>query len=219
MNQLTAIQLVAIWVLPILFAITLHEAAHGFVAYQCGDDTAYRLGRVSANPIRHIDLIGTIVVPVILLLTTSFVFGWAKPVPVDALKLKHPRRDFVWVALAGPVSNFLMAVIWALLLKMGILMTKGQVAGGIALKLMGQAGITINLLLMVLNLIPIPPLDGSRVLAFLLPAPWDVRFNQAAPLGLMLVMILAVTDILGQFILPPLEMLQRFLLTLFNIHI
>src|SRR5262249_49624292 len=157
------------WALPILFAITLHEVAHGWVAYKRGDNTAFLAGRISLNPLKHIDLLGTIILPSLLLLTSGFMFGWAKPVPVDIRQLKNPRWDAALVAAAGPLSNLAMALFWAGLSKLGLLwvaylkLHHGNLDYGLWLFLMGQAGITINLFLLLLNLIPIPPLDGSRV--------------------------------------------------------
>lgn len=218
MDQLNTIQLVAVWAIPILFAVTLHEAAHGYVAYRLGDDTAYRLGRITANPIKHIDPIGTIIVPVLLLLTTKFVFGWAKPVPVDRARLRNPKRDFLLVSLAGPTSNFLMAVAWMILLKLAIFLLQHHYQAGLPLLYMSQAGVIVNLVLAVLNIIPIPPLDGSRLLTYLLPAPWDARVEKAAPIGMILVLILAVSGLLGPFLIVPVNYLQKMLMMIFGIH-
>lgn len=216
MEQLTIVQQVAIWILPILFAVTLHEAAHGFVAHKLGDDTAYVLGRVTLNPIKHIDLLGTIIIPLVLMVTTGFVFGWAKPVPVNPNRLRHPKRDFALVALAGPTSNFLMAVVWMGLFKLSLLLGPGEMIAG--LKLMSFAGVSINLVLMVLNLIPIPPLDGSRFINYLLPAPWDERFNKIAPFGIFIILFLIMSEILSYIMMPSVQFLQRMLLAVFNVH-
>ncbi|HEB77645.1 MAG TPA: site-2 protease family protein, partial [Methylothermaceae bacterium] len=167
MEELTLAQKLAVWVLPILFAITLHEVAHGWVAWLLGDDTAKRFGRLSLNPIYHIDLIGTVAVPLIMLLLGGFIFGWAKPVPVDYGRLRHPKRDMALVALAGPGSNLCMALGWALLARLGIWLEMAYVS--VPLIYMGAAGIFFNLVLMVLNLLPVPPLDGGRVLVGVLP--------------------------------------------------
>ena len=214
MDQLSTVQLIAIWILPILFAVTLHEAAHGLVAYKLGDNTAYLQGRITLNPVKHIDPLGTVVLPIILLLTTHFVFGWAKPVPVTQSHLRHPRRDMPLVALAGPLANFIMALFWVLILKLGIAMTQGHMSGGLYCIYVGQAGVMINVVLMVLNLLPIPPLDGSRVVASLLPVRMAYYYDRAAPVGILIILALAVTGILGQFLMAPINVVQRFLIHL-----
>lgn len=216
MEQLTTIQLIAVWILPIIFAVTLHEAAHGFVAYYFGDDTAYKEGRISANPLKHIDLLGTIILPLFLMLTTHFIFGWAKPVPVNQDNLRHPKRDFAIVALAGPTSNFLMALLWMGILKVCLLLPKSEML--IPLVYMTQAGVMINVVLMVLNLIPIPPLDGSRFITYLLPSPWDQRFNKVTPFGILIILALIGTGLLGKIMLPAINFVQNGLLSLFQIH-
>lgn len=211
------IQNICIWTLPVLFAITLHEAAHGYVAHKLGDHTAYLLGRVSANPIKHIDPIGTILIPLILMLTSPFIFGWAKPVPVDGRNLKNPRWDMAWVALAGPLSNFLMALIWTGFLKLGLFLVQQKFTYGIPLVLMGKAGLMINLVLMVLNLIPFPPLDGSRLLSAILPQRLAYRFNQIERYGFIILLLLAIAGILTKVIVPPVEWASRLILALFGI--
>ncbi len=211
------IQQICIWALPILFAITLHEAAHGYVAHKLGDHTAYLLGRVSANPLKHIDLIGTIIVPLILMITTGFVFGWAKPVPVDGRNLSKPRRDMAFVALAGPTSNFLMALFWAGILKLGIYLTTQKIIYGEPIALMGKAGIIINLILMVLNLIPLPPLDGSRVLASILPPKIAYQFNRLERYGFIILIVLMIAGLLSKVLLPPVQWLFKAILALFHI--
>jgi Zn-dependent protease len=218
LDQLTTIQLVAVWIIPILFAITLHEAAHGYVAHKFGDDTAFVLGRVSANPIKHIDLVGTIIIPCILLLTTKLVFGWAKPVPVNSARLRNPRRDMILVALAGPTSNLLMAIFWAVILKVGIMMASSGMQWAVYIAFVGQAGVIVNLLLGIFNLFPIPPLDGSRVLTSFLPSPWDQRVERAAPLGLIIILGLALYGVLTPFIVEPMKFLQGVLFSVLNIH-
>ncbi len=216
MDQLTTIQQIAIWILPILFAVTLHEAAHGYVAYKLGDDTAYRLGRITANPLKHIDPIGTIILPIILMLTTGFIFGWAKPVPVNQSRLNHPKRDFALVALAGPTSNFLMAIAWIGILKLYLFLPKQDIF--LPIVLMCQAGLMINILLMVLNLIPIPPLDGSRFISYLLPSPWDKRFDKITPFGILIILALIMSGVLSKIMLPAISYVQHALITLFQIH-
>src|SRR5882672_7793250 len=163
----TLIQTVAIYALPVLFAITLHEAAHGYVARHFGDMTAYAQDRVSLNPLRHIDPVGTIVVPIVILVTTiaagtgGFLFGWAKPVPVNFSALRKPRQHMAWVAAAGPLANLAMALLWALLLKLAVLLPPNLFS--VPLRLMSEAGIVVNLVFMFLNLLPILPLDGGRI--------------------------------------------------------
>jgi Zn-dependent protease len=216
--ELTPVQQILIWLIPILLAITLHEAAHGYVAYRYGDDTAKKAGRITLNPFKHIDLVGTIIVPVILMMTTNFIFGWAKPVPVDIRKLHNPKRDMALVAIAGPLANLFMALLWMIAVKIGAELIKSKTIAGVPLLLMGQAGVLINLVLMVLNLIPIPPLDGSRIMTFLLPDPWDRRYNQMHPMvGIMLVIVLISTGILGKILNPAVLFLQKSLLTLFAV--
>lgn len=215
MDQLSTVQLISIWILPILFAVTLHEAAHGLVAHKLGDNTAYLQGRISLNPLKHIDFIGTIVVPLILLVTTHFVFGWAKPVPVNQANLRNPRRDMALVALAGPLSNFVMAIFWIILLKLGAVLIQAHYSAGPYLLYMSQAGVMINVVLMVLNLVPIPPLDGSRVVSSLLPPRWAYYFDRTAFAGMLLIVVLAATGVLGRFLMGPINAVQMFLLQWF----
>ena len=198
------IQSIAIWAVPVLFAITLHEVAHGWVARYLGDPTAAKLGRLSLNPIRHVDPIGTILVPaVMLLLPGNFLFGWAKPVPVNANLLGNPKRDMSIVAVAGPLANLVMAFFWALLIKLSI--SSEQVSNTQQLLiLMGLAGILINLILMVLNLIPLPPLDGGRVLVGLLPEGLSRKLASLERYGLIIIVALLVTGFLGAIISTPL---------------
>lgn len=197
----------------------MHEAAHGWVAFKLGDDTALRAGRISANPFKHIDPIGTILVPIILLLTTSFLFGWAKPVPVDGNRLRKPKRDLALVALAGPISNLLMATIWMGLMKIGILLMLNKIQMGVPLVLMSEAGVMINLFLMILNLIPIPPLDGSRVVSSILPYPWDKYYNQITPFGFAILLVLLITNIIPKIMLPPVVLIYHALQWIFQIKI
>ncbi|GAB6067093.1 site-2 protease family protein [Methylothermus subterraneus] len=207
MEELTLAQKLSVWALPILFAITLHEVAHGLVAWWCGDKTAKRLGRLSLNPLNHVDPIGTIAVPVGMLLLGGFIFGWAKPVPVDFDKLRHPKRDMVWVALAGPGANLAMALGWALLAKLGMALAWPYVS--LPLAYMGAAGISFNVVLMVLNLLPLLPLDGGRVLLGLLPASWGEKMAQLEPYGLAILLLLLVTGFLGRLLSPLIFSLQQ----------
>jgi len=189
----------AIAAIPIIFAITLHEAAHGYVARYFGDPTAYQLGRISLNPIRHIDLVGTILIPALTLMFGGILFGWAKPVPVDYSRLRHPRDDMRWVALAGPGINLVMAFGWALLLKLG-LSTNNYFS--VPLEEMSRIGISINLMLMSINLVPILPLDGGRVLFSLLPPSAAHAYGRTEPYGLPILLLLLVTGLLGVLIMP-----------------
>ncbi len=192
----------AIWTIPVLLAITLHEVAHGWAALAFGDRTAQLLGRLSLNPLKHVDPVGTVVVPLSLLLMSwlmgsqPFLFGWAKPVPVSMQNLSHPKRDMAWVAIAGPASNFVQAIGWALLLYVSI----GSATEW--LHSMAIAGISINLILIALNLLPIPPLDGSRVLTALLPNQLGWQYNRLEPYGLLILIGLMVMGWLTPLIMP-----------------
>lgn len=203
------IQTITVYALPVLFAITLHEAAHGYVARMFGDPTAYLMGRVSLNPIRHVDPMGTIVVPLVLLLTTKLMggggmlFGWAKPVPVDWSRLRRPKQDMLWVALAGPGSNMVMAILWAISLRM--LIEVGATPDDFWAR-MAIAGIQINLMLMALNLLPLPPLDGGRIVFSLLPDRIAYQYARIEPYGLMIVIVLMVTGVLWVLLQPLLSM-------------
>lgn len=200
-NQL--VQTVAIYALPVLFAITLHEAAHGYVARHFGDMTAHAQGRISLNPLRHIDLIGTIVVPaaILLLSGSKFLFGWAKPVPVNYSALRKPRQHMAWVAAAGPGANLAMAIGWAILLKGAVLLPANGIS--IPLALMAEAGIVVNLVFMCLNLLPILPLDGGRIVASLLPARAAWQYSRLEPWGMPVLLLLLFTNVLN-FVLEPL---------------
>jgi Zn-dependent protease len=196
-----SIQAVAINAIPLIFAITIHEAAHGYAARKLGDNTAYMLGRVSLNPLKHIDPVGTILIPLMLILTGSpFLVGYAKPVPVNFGRLRNPRIDSIWVALAGPGSNFIQALIWAILLI-------GLIGFGVDerfLVAMSQAGITWNLGLLVFNLFPLPPLDGGRILAGLLPARQSIALGKLEPWGFFIVLALVFTGIIDNLWMEPL---------------
>jgi len=201
------VQTIAIYALPVLFAITLHEAAHGYVARHFGDLTAHAQGRISLNPLRHIDPVGTVLVPAIILVgsvaagTSGFLFGWAKPVPVNYSALRNPRPHMAWVAAAGPAANLAMAILWALALKLAVLLPESGIT--LPLALMAKAGIVVNLVFMFLNLLPIPPLDGGRIVTSLLPNRAAWRFSKLEPWGLPLLVILLLTNVLG-FVLQPL---------------
>ena len=197
------IQTVLIYALPVVFAITVHEAAHGYVARYFGDNTAYVMGRVTLNPIKHIDPIGTILMPLLLYFATSgaFLFGYAKPVPVNFNRLRHPKRDMIWVALAGPASNFIQAILWALFL---VLLVALDVREPFFIK-MCQAGVLVNLVMWAFNLFPLPPLDGGRVLAGLLPRGAAQEFlARIEPYGFFIVMGLVIAGVVSTWWLSPL---------------
>jgi len=218
MNELTLIQRIAVLILPVLFAITLHEAAHGWVASRLGDDTARRLGRVSINPLRHIDPLGTVIIPLAMYLLTNFLFGWAKPVPVDFRRLKNPRRDMALVALAGPGANLLMLFLWGAVLRFSITLDSVQWFAE-PLFYMGIAGMFINAILLVLNMLPILPLDGGRVLAALLPPELARRYAALEPWGLVIVVALLVSGVLGKVMWPLIEALQALVGALFGFKV
>ncbi len=208
MDDLNTMQLIAVWSLPVLFAITVHEVAHGWVARRFGDSTAYMLGRLTLNPIKHIDPIGTLLVPGLLLMMGGFIFGWAKPVPVAWENLRNPKRDMAIVALAGPVANLLMAILWALLMKVGLLLGGQLDMLARPLVYMGAAGISINVMLMVLNLLPLPPLDGGRVMAGLLPERLANAYNRIEPFGFFILLGLLISGVLGYIMTPFVKIAQ-----------
>jgi Zn-dependent protease len=223
MQGLNLIQQVAVWALPVLFAITIHEVAHGWMARQLGDPTAMMLGRLTLNPLKHIDPVGTVLVPLTLIVLSQFtsggffIFGWAKPVPITAQNLRHPKRDMALVAAAGPMSNLIMALFWALLMKLAQVLTGGAMGLSIPLAYMAGAGIAINVLLLVLNLLPVPPLDGSRVVAGFLPDPLAWKYNRLEQYGLIILLALMMTGILGKIMWPPVAMVQNMIYRLFGI--
>ncbi|MCQ8127251.1 site-2 protease family protein [Methylomonas rivi] len=213
MDELTLIQRIVVWLLPVVFAITVHEVAHGWVARQYGDKTAERQGRLTLNPLKHIDPVGTIIVPGLLLITfTGFIFGWAKPVPVDGRNFKNPKKAMMMVALAGPLSNLLMAIAWALLARIGVALNMEFVS--MPLIYSGVAGITINLVLALINMLPIPPLDGSRILSGLLPDYWAWRYNQLERWGFLILLVLLATNTLGMILGYPLYYAQQLFFSL-----
>lgn len=202
MFELSLIQKIIVAVPPVLLAVTLHEVAHGWAAKYFGDRTAEMLGRLSLNPIKHIDPVGTIAVPALMLATTGFMFGWAKPVPVAWDNLKRPKQDMAWVALAGPFANLIMMILWGILLKIGISMPPEMSYFSHPLVFMSAMGVYINCVLMVLNLLPLPPLDGSRVLMRLLPGPLAYKMARYEQYGLFVLMALLITGILGKILMP-----------------
>ncbi|VVC76730.1 hypothetical protein AQUSIP_20550 [Aquicella siphonis] len=203
MTDLTVVQKIAVWVLPLIFAITLHEVAHGYVASLFGDQTARLSGRLTLNPAKHIDPIGTIAIPFLMLMVSNFIFGWAKPVPVDPRNMRHPKRDMAFVALAGPLSNLLMALFWGLVAKLGEMADLGGSEWlGVPLVYMGGAGIMINVVLGVLNLIPLPPLDGGKVLEAVLPRRAAYTLSLIEPYGFFILVLLMFTGLLSVVMSP-----------------
>jgi Zn-dependent protease len=218
MQIVNVLQDIAVWALPTLFAITVHEVAHGWVARRLGDPTAEMLGRLTLNPVKHIDPMGTVVIPLVLLVFGGFVFGWAKPVPVAADNLRDPRRDMAFVAAAGPLANLVMALLWALVMKVGVMLGTTQLTWlGTPMVYMGFAGISINLVLMVLNLLPVPPLDGGRVLAGVLPDRMARQLGRIEPYGFMIVFALLLMGLLGRVLGPIVYGLRSLLMGLFGI--
>ena len=221
--EFNLVQTLAIYALPVIFAITLHEAAHGYVARLFGDNTAYVLGRVSLNPVRHIDLVGTILLPLVILVTSKLLgsggilFGWAKPVPVDFSALRHPKRDMLWVAAAGPFANLIMAVLWALALKFALM--SPHHAFTLPLSLMADAGINVNLVLMVLNLLPILPLDGGRIAVSLLPNRLAYSYSRLEPYGFPILLLLLFTNTLGIILNPALSLSLQLFESIFQIQL
>ncbi len=191
----------AVWIIPVVFAITVHEVAHGWVANKLGDKTAKMMGRLTLNPIKHIDPIGTIVVPLVMVFLAGFAFGWAKPVPVSPVNFKNPRKDMAIVAAAGPLSNVAMAIMWVIFIK-AVSMTVSDLNIAKGLMQMGQAGIIINLVLFVFNLFPIPPLDGSKVLSGFLPHSASLFMDKLEPYGFFIVIGLLYFGVLGMVMNP-----------------
>ncbi|MGG7055606.1 site-2 protease family protein [Nitrosomonas sp. ANs5] len=217
------IQGITIYALPVIFAITLHEAAHGYVAKHFGDLTAEMAGRISLNPIRHIDPVGTILVPLTMFVASKlmmgggFLFGWAKPVPVNFSQLRRPKRDMLWVAAAGPGANLLMAFFWAAVIKLGLAFPESTYAK--PLILMGIAGIEINVILMVLNLLPLPPLDGGRIAVSLLPNRLAWKFAQIEPYGFIILLTLLISGALGVVLWPLIKFTKQMIVMLFGLYV
>lgn len=217
-----AIAELAIIALPIVLAITLHEAAHGYVARHFGDPTAWAAGRISLNPLRHIDPVGTILVPILIYFSSTLVggggllFGWAKPVPVDFSRLRRPKKDMLWVAAAGPGANLLMAIGWAALLKVNQVLPDTSYA--LALGKMAEAGVQVNAVLMVLNLLPILPLDGGRILVSLAPPRLSWQLSRFEPYGFVVLFLLLFTGVLGAIMWPGVSFVTRLLAQLFGLQ-
>jgi Zn-dependent protease len=207
LSSLSQPQLIAVLAIPVLFAIIVHEVAHGWVAKYLGDPTAQRLGRLTLNPFKHVDPIGTILVPAtLLILRAGFVFGWARPVPVTWENLRHPKRDMALVAAAGPAANLLMAIGWGFVVQLSHALPDTAAWVAEPLEFMGLGGILANVLLMVFNLLPLPPLDGGRVAVGLLPGPWAWRLSRVEPYGFFILIGLMITGLLWVVIGPVAEL-------------
>ena len=211
--ELTIIQKIAAYALPIIFAITVHEAAHGYVAKYFGDMTAFFQNRITLNPIKHIDLVGTILIPALLFISSAgFIFGWAKPVPVIFSNLRNPKKDMLWVALAGPAANLLMAIFWTIIFsKQHFFPQNAQNF----LSVMSLAGIQINIVLMVLNLLPIPPLDGGRVAVSLLPYPLSNKLAGLERYGFFIILFMLISGILGAILSLLISTSQKIIFGIF----
>ncbi len=210
--ELTLIQKIAVYAIPVIFAITVHEAAHGYAAKYFGDLTAEKMGRITLNPLKHIDPIGTILVPAVAVMLSGFLFGWAKPVPVNFNNLKNPKKDMFWVAAAGPAANLVMAIFWAIVLGIS---ANAPESMGFYLSQMSWAGIMINLVLMVLNLLPMPPLDGGRIAVSLLPHQLAMQLSKVERYGFIILIILLTTGYLGKIISPIINFLAKIILGIF----
>ena len=202
MLELNLISTLFVFVIPVIFAVTVHEVAHGWVASQFGDQTARLMGRLTLNPIKHIDPVGTIVVPAIMYFTSGFISGWAKPVPVNWRNLGHPRRDMAIVAIAGPAANLLMLLFWAMSAKVIMLLGDDSIHLTQLLFTMCSIGITINIVLMILNLFPVLPLDGGRIMTAMLPRNLAISFSRMEPYGLIILVVLLLSGILWKILLP-----------------
>jgi Zn-dependent protease len=211
--ELTIIQKISAYALPILFAITVHEAAHGYVARYFGDMTAHYMNRISLNPLRHIDPVGTVIFPALTLLVGGILFGWAKPVPVNFSNLTNPKKDMFWVALAGPAANLVMAIFWTILLaRINFFPQDAE----LFMRVMCLAGIQINIVLMVLNLLPIPPLDGGRIAVSVLPHPWSNYVAGLERYGFFILIFLLVSGLLSQILMPLVRISQGIIFGIFG---
>jgi len=210
-SNLSGTQIFLISVIPVLFAIVLHEVAHGWAAYKLGDRTAMMLGRLSLNPAKHIDPVGTILVPLVLYMTVGFVFGWAKPVPIDWRNLSHPKRDTALVAIAGPAANLGMALFWVVVTAIALQLSTDF---SVPLVNMAAVGIFINILLMVFNLIPIPPTDGGRIAVSLLPPHLATLLSKLERFGIVILLFLMLTGVLWKIIMPIIQTINHYLYAL-----
>lgn len=202
MEELNLAQRIAVWALPLIFAVTVHEAAHGWVADRLGDPTARNMGRITLNPIPHIDPVGTLLVPMLMLSFTGFLIGWAKPVPVSVERLRSPKRDMAIVAAAGPAVNLIMAIVWTLILLLAHSLIHSLQFVALPLLLMSVAGVFINLVLMAINLLPVPPLDGGRVVTGLLPLAAARVYARIEPFGMVILILLLISGVVGMILAP-----------------
>lgn len=210
--DLTIIQKIVIYALPVIFAITVHEAAHGYAAKHFGDMTAFKAGRITLNPLKHIDPFGTILLPALTIMLGGILFGWAKPVPVDFARLRNPKKDMLWVAAAGPASNFVMAIFWVLVMKFSVNMPE---AFALPMALMAKAGVSINIVLMVLNLLPLPPLDGGRIAVSLLPIRLARPFAQIERYGFIILIVLLFSGVLSRILDPLINLVYALISAIF----
>ncbi|HZZ94465.1 MAG TPA: site-2 protease family protein [Usitatibacter sp.] len=208
---------ICVYAIPVIFAITLHEAAHGYVARHFGDNTAWMLGRVTLNPAKHIDPVGTVVLPLVTLALTHFMFGWAKPVPVNFNNLRNPRWHGIWVAAAGPASNVVQALIWALVLRVLAETVAPNGLVGSFWMAIAEKGVVINVVFAVLNLVPILPLDGGRIVASLLPPRVSYSYSRLEPYGLVILLVLMATGLFSRLLGPPVELAANGIFSLFGL--